>query len=98
MPASKLHHWRAKSRNPIVQPSSRQRLYRLENAHQVAVDTPGLEDRSDATLLQVQAAQAFVDDLAADRVPSVHAIRARPHVGQPRAQRVRAYLAGLTKG
>jgi hypothetical protein len=45
--------------------------------------------------VQVQAAQAFAVDLAAGRVPSVRAIRARLHVGQPRAQRVRAYLAAL---
>jgi hypothetical protein len=45
--------------------------------------------------LQVQAAQAFAVELAAGCVPSVRAIRARLHVGQPRAQRVRAYLSGL---
>jgi hypothetical protein len=45
--------------------------------------------------LQGQAAQAFAVELAAGRVPSVRAIRARLHVGQPRAQRVRAYLAAL---
>jgi hypothetical protein len=39
----------------------------------------------DAAPLQGQAAQAFADDLAANRVPSVRAIRARLHVGQPRA-------------
>jgi hypothetical protein len=48
--------------------------------------------------LQVQAAQAFAGELAAGRVPSVRAIRARLHVGQPRAQRVRAYLTALTTG
>jgi len=31
--------------------------------------------------------------LAADRVPSIRAIRAQLHVGQPRAQRLRDYLA-----
>ena len=45
--------------------------------------------------LHVQAAQAFAVELAAGRVPSVRAIRARLDVGQPRAQRVRAYLAAL---
>jgi hypothetical protein len=35
--------------------------------------------------LRVQAAHVFAGDLAADRVPSVSAIRARLHVGQPRA-------------
>ena len=49
----------------------------------------------DAEPLQSQAAQAFAVELAAGRVPSVRAIRARLHVGQPRAQRVRAYLAAL---
>jgi hypothetical protein len=49
----------------------------------------------DTDPLQVQAAQAFAVELAAGRVPSVRAIRARLHVAQPRAQRVRAYLAAL---
>jgi hypothetical protein len=38
--------------------------------------------------------EVFADQLAADRVPSVRAIRAQLHVGQPRAQRLRDYLAG----
>ena len=45
--------------------------------------------------LHRQAALLFAEDLAADRVPSVRAIRAGLHIGQPRAQRVRAYLATL---
>ena len=45
--------------------------------------------------LQAQAEHAFAGELAAGRVPSVRAIRARLHMGQPRAQRVRAYLAAL---
>ena len=49
----------------------------------------------DVDPLQVQAAQVFVGDLASCGVPSVRAIRARLHVGQPRAQRVQAYLATL---
>jgi hypothetical protein len=44
------------------------------------------------------AAQVFADDLAACRIPSVCAIRARLHVGQPWAQRVRAHLAAVTSG
>jgi hypothetical protein len=40
-----------------------------------------------------RAAEVFADQLAADRVPSVRAIRTRLHVGQPRAQRLRDYLA-----
>ena len=43
--------------------------------------------------LQQRAAEVFADQLAADRVPSVRAIRAQLHVGQPRAQRLRDYLA-----
>ena len=43
--------------------------------------------------LQEQAAEVFAEQLAADRVPSVRAIRASLHVGQPRAQRLRDYLA-----
>ena len=44
--------------------------------------------------LQERAAEVFAGQLAADRVPSVRAIRAQLHVGQPRAQRLRDYLAG----
>jgi hypothetical protein len=51
-------------------------------------DSPGIPDP-----LQGQAAEIFADQLAADRVPSVRAIRAQLHVGQPRAQRLREYLA-----
>jgi uncharacterized protein DUF2637 len=43
--------------------------------------------------LSGQAVEVFADQLAADRVPSVRAIRAQLHVGQPRAQRLRDYLA-----
>jgi uncharacterized protein DUF2637 len=43
--------------------------------------------------LQEQATEVFVDQLAAERVPSVRAIRAQLHVGQRRAQRLRDYLA-----
>jgi hypothetical protein len=41
-----------------------------------------------------QATVVFAAELAADHVPSVRAIRAALHVGQPRAQRLREYLAG----
>jgi hypothetical protein len=37
--------------------------------------------------------QQAAEQLAADRVPSVRAVRAQFHVGQPRAQRLRDYLA-----
>jgi hypothetical protein len=47
----------------------------------------------DADPLEEQAAELFAEQLAADRVPSVRAIRAQLHVGQPRAQRLRGHLA-----
>jgi hypothetical protein len=40
-----------------------------------------------------QAAEIFADQMVGDRVPSIRAIRAQLHVGQPRAQRLRDYLA-----
>jgi hypothetical protein len=58
----------------------------------------GLSGPPDAHPLQARAAQAFADDLAAGRVPPARAIGTRLHVGQPRAQRTQAYLAGLTSG
>jgi hypothetical protein len=47
-------------------------------------------------LLHAQATDEFGDEVAAGRIPSVRVIRARLHVGQPRAQRVQAYLAKCT--
>lgn len=48
--------------------------------------------------LQARAAEEFADDAADGRVPTIRAIRATLHVGQPRAQLVRAYLATLANG
>jgi hypothetical protein len=48
--------------------------------------------------LQAQATVEFADDVTAGRLPSIRVIRARLHVGQPRAQLARAYLATLTAG
>jgi hypothetical protein len=45
--------------------------------------------------LQARAAEAFAGEVEAGQVPSVRAIRSRLHVGQPRAQLIRAYLTGL---
>jgi hypothetical protein len=47
----------------------------------------------DADPLREQAAEVFAEQLVTDRVPSIRAIRAQLHVGQPRAQRLREYLA-----
>jgi hypothetical protein len=44
-----------------------------------------------------RAAVLFASDLAAERVPSIRAIRAALHVGQPRAQRLRGYLATVAE-
>jgi hypothetical protein len=49
-------------------------------------------------LLQAKAAEEFAADLAAGHAPSIRTIRARLHVGQSRAQLVRAYLAMLAAG
>ena len=46
--------------------------------------------------LREQTAEVFAEQLAANRVPSIRAIRAQLHVGQPRAQRLREYLATRT--
>ena len=54
-------------------------------------DTPKAGHGADP--LEGQAAELFAEQLAADRVPSVRAIRAQLHVGQPRAQRLRDYLS-----
>jgi Protein of unknown function (DUF2637) len=43
--------------------------------------------------LQQQATVIFAGHLAANCVPSIRSIRAQLHVGQPRAQRLRDYLA-----
>jgi hypothetical protein len=58
----------------------------------------GMPDRAEARdPLQERAAEVFAGQLAADRVPSVRAIRAQFHVGQPRAQRLRDYLAAAAQ-
>jgi hypothetical protein len=41
------------------------------------------------------AAVVFAAELAADRVPAIRAIRAALRAGQPRAQRLRQYLAAV---
>ena len=59
---------------------------------QVPMDcTPVTDHGTDP--LRERAAELFAGQLAVDRVPSVRAIRAELHVGQPRAQRLRNYLA-----
>jgi hypothetical protein len=50
----------------------------------------------EADPLQERAAELFAGLLAAGRIPSVRRIRAQLHVGQPRAQRLRDYLASAS--
>jgi hypothetical protein len=56
------------------------------------------ETGDDVDPLQEQAFLMFAEELAADLVPSVRAIRAQLHVGQPRAQRLRDRLAAAARG
>ena len=65
---------------------------------QMPAATPSAcDDGSAADPLGERAAVVFAADLAADRVPSIRAIRAALHVGQPRAQRLRGYLATVAE-
>jgi hypothetical protein len=57
---------------------------------------PGVSRAPGDGPMQALAAEEFAGEVAAGRVPSVRVIRARLHVGQPRAQRVRAYLTALS--
>jgi uncharacterized protein DUF2637 len=63
----------------------------------VSAEVPEGESEHDpeSDPLHARAAEEFTDDVAAGRTPSIRAIRTRLHVGQARAQRIRAYLAGL---
>ncbi|MGH3291464.1 MAG: DUF2637 domain-containing protein [Trebonia sp.] len=63
----------------------------IRSSQAVLDGTP--ESGSAADPLQEQAADVFAEQLAADRIPSIRAIRSQLHVGQPRAQRLRDYLA-----
>lgn len=52
-------------------------------------DVPGADP------LQVQAADAFAAEIATGTVPSIRAIRSTLRIGQPRAQQIQTYLAGM---
>ena len=67
-------------------------LMMVIRSSQVPADgAPG--NQHDVDPLQERAAELFAGQLAADRIPSVRAIRAQLLVGQPRAQRLRDHLA-----
>jgi hypothetical protein len=58
-----------------------------------AVTPSAHDDGATVDALGERAAVVFAADLAADRVPSIRAIRAALHVDQQRAQRLREHLA-----
>ena len=73
-------------------------LMMVIRSSQVPVDVAP-ETGCNSDPLREQAAELFAGLLAADRVPSVRAIRTQLHVVQPRAQRLRDYLVtGLQGG
>jgi len=65
---------------------------------QVPAVTPGGHDGGSVIdPVGERAVVVFAAELAAGRLPSVRAIRAALHVGQPRAQRLRGYLATVAE-
>jgi hypothetical protein len=70
-------------------------IIRSAQAPVVPVVGAGASGVPDDYPVQARAAEEFACEVAAGRVPPVRMIRTRLHVGQPRAQRVRAFLAGL---
>jgi hypothetical protein len=60
---------------------------------------PAVADTSEAVPhidpLHAQAAKEFTEEVMAGRKPSIRVIRARLHVGQPRARQVQVYLGTL---
>jgi hypothetical protein len=71
----------------------------IRSTQREASDVPGRRlvsaDTPEVDSLLARAASAFAAELAAGCVPSIRAIRSHLHVGQPRAQKVRSYLAAL---
>jgi hypothetical protein len=74
-------------------------LMMIIRSAQKPVPAPGVcGDVCPGDPLGERAVAVFAAELAADRVPSIRAIRAELHVGQPRAQRLRGYLAAVADG
>jgi Protein of unknown function (DUF2637) len=65
----------------------------IRGAQAPVAEASPYDDASVTDPLGKRAAVVFAAELAADRVPSIRAIRTALHVGQPRAQRLRDYLA-----
>jgi Protein of unknown function (DUF2637) len=75
-------------------------LKRVVAGHASAPDAPApdaLANGNSAPEGAREVAEIFAAELAAGTVPSVRAIRRELHMGQPRAQEVRAYLTALTR-
>ena len=73
-------------------------LMMIIRSEQTPVAAPSAHDDDDiADPLGERAAVVFADDLTVGRVPSIRVIRDALHVGQPRAQRLRGYLASIAK-
>jgi hypothetical protein len=70
----------------------------IRRAQTLAPAPRAYDDASPGDPLGQRAVAVFAAELAADRVPSIRAIRAELHVGQPRAQRLRGYLAAVADG
>lgn len=68
----------------------------IRNAQTPAITPCAHDDVLPVDPLGRRAAAVFAAELAADRVPSIRAIRTELHVGQTRAQRLRTYLAAVT--
>jgi hypothetical protein len=64
------------------------------SAQTLAITPSAHDDRSETHALGDRAAVVFAADLTADHIPS---IRAALYVGQPRAQRLRGYLATVAQ-
>ena len=71
-------------------------IIRSAQAPAGTMPVPGASGAPGDDSFQARAAEAFAGEVAAGRIPSVGTIRARLHVGQPRAQRVRAYQSALS--
>lgn len=72
-------------------------IIRSAQASDDSAGQPG-ESGREPDPLDEQAAILFADEIATAGVPSIRAIRAQLHVGQPRAQRIQGHLAALDGG
>jgi Protein of unknown function (DUF2637) len=82
----------------VVLVGSYELLMMIIRSERVPAVTSGIcEGGPGADPLGERAAVVVAADLAAERLPSVRAILAALHVGQPRTQRLRGYLAAVAE-